>query len=172
MSVSGRPLSKAQIEARRKGGHARAAQFTPESQRYARSRLPREACVKGYRRLVERHGEQAAGKVLQKWREKHPSSLESTLDRWLTEFNEPHEREVMAAPGIYVDFLCTELRIVFADGNGWHSNGGPHGEDREGRDRYVDAKLWALGYRALRLPEREIKSGAGRDVLKKFLEET
>lgn len=152
----------------------RGAHLTPEHQRKARANVKRESLVRagrnGYQACVAKYGADFAAERVAAWRAANPSALEQIVAGWLDDLGQAYEREAQACPGVYPDFTLPGLRVVHADGAGWHSNGGPHGEDRETRDAWIDAKLHVLGYCALRLSEAEIRDGSGRARLEKFLE--
>lgn len=159
------------------GGLARARSFTPASQRRARLAHTHENLSawgrKGYEALVRERGlDYALGRAAD-WRRKHPTALEQIVSGWLEAAHESYEAEARVDDCLYVDFLLATRRLVIeCDGAPWHRNSGPHGEDREGRDRTKDERVRALGYRVLRLTEAEILSGAGQDRLAAAIRET
>lgn len=166
-------------EIARRGGLARAAQFTPESQRAAgkararsfdrdyqaaaSARVTREGRQKAGRAsfdaLVRKCGsKEAAMERLAQYRREHPSCLERTVMAWLDANGIPYEHEVCVA-GWWCDFVVGNT-VIEVDGEAWHTNTELHGEDRKGRDALKDMALAANGKQVVRLSEADVKSGA------------
>lgn len=157
------------------GGLARAKAFTNAYQRAAQKARTRESLSaagrKGYLAVVQQYGAEYATDRSADWRRKHPTELERIVMGWVDELGEAYSPEHKLAPRLYVDlFLERRGLAIECDGNGWHSNSGPHHEDREARDRTKDQRIRALGHRVLRLAEADIRSGAARRQLGEFLQ--
>lgn len=155
-------------EAGRKGGLARAKQFTTESQRAARACVKRESLQRagaaGYKRACETQGPDHAARRFANWRRANPSPLEIIVRRWLDDLNEFYISEaVLEGFTIYPDFLLTGRALVIeCDGDGWHRM-------RADYDRWRDRLLRANGYTVLRLPEKQIRDGSALEILKSHL---
>lgn len=167
-----KPLTPAQLEQRRaagrKGGLARAAQFTSESQSAARAHVRPEslsrAGKRGYLVTVTRYGPQHAADKLAAYRRAHPTSLEKILIAWLDDLGVTYRREY-AVEGCYFDFYLPEHTLLIeVDGAAWHGQT-VHGEDRVSRDTWkTHTAAWG-GYRLLRLAEAEMTTGAALNAL-------
>lgn len=167
-----KPLTPAQLEQRRaagrKGGLARAAQFTSESQAAARAHVRPEslsrAGKRGYLVTVTRYGPQHAADKLAAYRRAHPTSLEKILIAWLDDLGVTYRREY-AVDGCYFDFYLPEQTLLIeVDGAAWHGQT-VHGEDRVSRDTWkTHTAAWG-GYRLLRLAEAEMTTGAALNAL-------
>jgi very-short-patch-repair endonuclease len=161
--------SEERSAAARKGGLARAKQFTPEYQRATRAAAPYEVNAargrKTWLRLVERHGVEGAMQRLVKRRLANPSSLERVIIAFLDEREITYQREAYIA-GQWVDFLIGDL-VVQVDSGRWHTIHFMTGADQAGRDVIQDMCLTAQGYRILRITDVQIKSGAYRAILDK-----
>lgn len=166
------PLTPAQLEQRRaagrKGGLARAAQFTSESQAAARAHVRPEslsrAGKRGYLVTVTRYGPQHAADKLAAYRRAHPTSLEKILMAWLDDLGVSYRREY-AVDGCYFDFYLPEHTLLIeVDGAAWHGQT-VHGEDRVSRDTWkTHTAAWG-GYRLLRLAETAMTTGAALNAL-------
>ena len=168
MTLTPEQRREARRAAGRKGGLARAKQFTSEFQRAARARVKRESLQaagrKGYRRACETQGPDHAARRFANWRRAHPSPLEIIVRRWLDDLNEFYVSEaVLDGYTIYPDFLLMGRGLVVeCDGDGWHRM-------RADYDRWRDQLLRANGYTVLRLPEKKIRDGSALDTLKQQL---
>ncbi len=152
----------------RKGGLARAAQFTSESQRHARSHVKREslqrAGANGYKAFAAKNGPEAAARRFANWRREHPSVLESIVRQWMDDLNVFYVSEaVLDGFTIYPDFLILNGLVVECDGAGWHAM-------RAEYDHWRDELLRKAGYTVLRLSEKSIRDGSAFDILAKHLE--
>ena len=167
-----KPLTPAQLaqrrEAGRRGGRARAAQFTPEFQAAARAHVKHESLVasgrKGYATAVRNHGPQFAADKLAEYRRKNPTSLERILIAWLDDLGVCYRREY-AVDGCYFDFyLPTFTLLIEVDGDAFHGQT-VHGEDRVSRDAWKNhAAAWA-GYQLLRFSENALTTGDALNTL-------
>lgn len=173
------PLTPAQLaqrsEAGRKGGLARAAQFTPASQAAARAHVSHEALVasgrKGYAVTTQRHGSQFAADKLAEYRRKNPTNLERILIAWLDDLGVCYRREY-AVDGCYFDFyLPDHTLLIEVDGDAWHGRT-VHGEDRVSRDTWkTHTAAWA-GYQLLRFSETSLTTGDALNALLAVVEPT
>lgn len=167
-----KPLTPAQLaqrrEAGRRGGRARAAQFTPEFQAAARAHVKHESLVasgrKGYAAAVRNHGPQFAADKLAEYRRKNPTSLERILIAWLDDLGVRYWREY-AVDGCYFDFYLPAFTLLIeVDGDAFHGQT-VHGEDRVSRDAWKNhAAAWA-GYQLLRFSENTLTTGDALNTL-------
>ena len=158
----------------RKGGQARAQQFTSSYQRAARACVRREslrrAGRRGYARTLETRGADFVGRIAAAWRRKNPSPLESIVMTWLDRLCVEYIREHPLASSsgddtYYLDFYITSHgAVVEVDGDGWHRL-----PDRMERDRQRNALCRAAGLPLLRIPERDVRSGAAWETLSMWL---
>ena len=158
-----------------RNGHERAKTITREHQQLARAHVKRESLQRagalGFKAAVAKHGHGFAAEVAASWRRSHPSCLELIVQAWLDELMEYYLRDVHLKHGVYPDFqLPTRSAIVEVDGNGWHSNAGPHHEDREQRDSLRNQIMAHEGYRVLHLCEKCVRDGSGKQLMVSFLE--
>ncbi len=166
------------IEDRRRGGQARAKQFSPEHQRAARANVKRESLVangkKGNAACIERYGPAVHSRRFAHWRKTAPTSLIKTVTAWLDNGWLTFTTEVELVPGqVYADIvphLHPRRIVIECDGQHWHENNDHVNEDRESRDRQRDELIRALGYELIHLPEVDIRSGAAKSTLAQFLE--
>lgn len=175
-------LTEAQREARRengrKGGLARAKQFTSESQRAARARVSAASNQangrRGYQACVERYGEHFAARRLAAHRKQCLTPLERKVLKWLDAQWIHPAVEVEIVPGkIYADIVIDQhprKLVVECDGAIWHRDDPLHGENRVARDQERDEILKALGYEVIHLPQADIDSGAFEQNLSAFLQ--
>lgn len=117
-----------------------------------------------------RYGEHYAQRRLAAWRRKHPTGLERIVTGWLDQAWLAYATECELVPGrAFADIVVRTADgaqlAVECDSLTFHSVHPYHGEDRPAHDRERDEQVTAAGFRLLRLPERDIASGAGRAVL-------
>jgi hypothetical protein len=164
-------LSEAQRAARRKGGLARARQFTPESQAAARANVRPESLKRsgrrGYERCQEKHGPHFAARRLAAWRRPRPTKLEQTVRGWLDNGWVLYATECELVPGrAYADIVVFgadgRRYAIEADGRHFHDVNDHIGEDRPALDRERDALVRAAGYEVIRLSQAEIETEDGR----------
>ena len=166
------------IEDRRRGGRARARQFTSEYQSAVRGNVRRESLVsngkKGNATCVERYGPAVNARRFAMWRKTAPTALIKIVASWLDAWWLTFTTEVELVPGkVYADIVPShrDRRIVIeCDGSHWHENNDHIGEDREARDLERDEMIRALGYELIHLAEADIHSGAAKSTLAQFLE--
>lgn len=154
----------------RKGGLARAKQFTSESQKAARAKLPHELVVKGAKagwKAVNDRNPGLAGRILANWRAKNPSVPEQTVDAWLTELGIEAERE-LSLFGLFIDRAAGSIAIE-VDGAGYHGPDAIDADTRAANDRRKEDLAWALGFTLIRIPECDIRDGSGRAILEEHL---
>lgn len=163
-------------EACRRGGLARAAQFTSESQRAAREKVRPESLRangrKGWLATASKYGADVAAKQLAAWRREHPTKPEQIVIGWLDGLGIAYQREdpITASNGtFYVDFRLADGRAIEVDGAIWHRNDPLHGDDREGRDRAKNAALRESGIDTLRLSEADVNKGTARGTLETWI---
>lgn len=163
-------------EACRRGGLARAAQFTTESQRAAREKVQPESLRasgrKGWMATASKYGADVAAKQLAAWRREHPTKPEQIVIEWLDGWGIAYQREdpFTASNGtFYVDFRLADGRAIEVDGAIWHRNDPLHGEDREGRDRAKNAAFTEAAITVLRLTEADVNKGTARGTLEAWL---
>lgn len=159
------PESRAKM---RQGGLTRAKQFTPEYQRQTRSRLPREACVKGgkaaYKKLVESKGLEYAQDKAADWRRaKEGTSLERKVMPHLPAGYKFEAKIKQGDVFYYVDFLIGNI-IVEVNGEWVH-------QKRQESDAKKYKTLATWGYTVIILPERDIESGEAQKLLDKLFTE-
>lgn len=163
-----RQITPGAREAMRQGGKNRAKQFTPEYQRYVRSMLPREACVKGgkaaYRKLVENKGVEYAQDKAADWRcSKGGSSLERKV---IPHLPPGYKFEAKIKQGdifYYVDFLIDNI-IIEVNGEWVH-------QKRQDSDAKKYKMLATWGYTVIVLPEKDIESGDAQKLLDRLFTE-
>ncbi len=91
-----------------------------------------------------------------------PSSIERIIHVLLTELGVPFEPQKAVGP-YSVDIFVPSHRIAIeCDGEYWHRHTAE-------RDRRRDEYMQALGFRVLRLPESDIRSGKSFDVVRSVL---
>lgn len=170
-------ITEAQREQRRqagrKGGQARAKQFTSDYQRRARACVRPESNRangrKGYAATEAKHPGLAAAKLAE-WRQNNPSTPESVVDTWLSEMNLTAAREVPLG-GLFLDRVVG-LTAIEIDGDGLHGDRAPDAEARARNDARKEALAWALGYTFIRLPEAAVRDGSARQTLEtEFLQQ-
>jgi len=155
-------------EASRRGGLARAAQFTRESQQHARAHVkPASLAAAGHRGAIEfmrRHGYAKLYHLCRAWRLQHPSSHEqqvmAMLGRLGLTLDQDYFREYEAEPFRSIDIALPALMLAI------EINGKPHYDPlfddprypgtRAANDELKLARLRALGYRVLVLDYREL----------------
>jgi very-short-patch-repair endonuclease len=169
-------LTSAQIEQRRaaarRGGQARARQFTPESQRQARAHVSLESCArngaKGYAAAVARHGKEFASEKARAWRLEHPSKPEQEVMRILRLLGAPEPEREFRVPHLefqpcWVDFAWPETKRVIEVYGRFHRD---H-EERMERDARKCVALAKAGWNVLILQDRELNAAA--DQIARFL---
>lgn len=155
-------------EANRRGGLARAKQFTAESQQAARACVKRASLQrsgsKGFKAFCVKYGAEAAARKFADWRREHPSPLERIVRQWLDDMNVFYISEaVLEGYTIYPDFLILgKSLVVECDGAGWHAM-------RADYDTWRDNLLRSAGYTVLRLSEKSIRDGSALPRLKQYL---
>ena len=93
------------------------------------------------------------------------SALETTVANVLDALGINYERQAFVA-GTFPDFLIPDRNLILeCDGEYWHSRPG-----RKEYDARRDARLEAIGYRVLRLPEENITSGACEQTLRAVMQ--
>lgn len=165
-------MSEAALKARRKGGRARAKQFTTEHQQAAgrvrgNSMTPEEHSIlgrAGYKAMVNKYGRDRAIELVKNYQLANPSSLEKIAAEIFTRLGLAYESQVQIFNdrGILVDFLVSG---VYIDIQGyWHD----HSERAMARDAYVASRLEREGRRYLALHhteqdqwEQQIKANLG-----------
>lgn len=159
-------------QAGRKGGQARAKQFTREHQQRARACVRPESNRangrKGFDATEARHPGLGAAK-LAAWRAANPSTPEQIVDTWLAEMGVTAEREV-PFDGLFLDRVIGEIAVEI-DGGGLHGQRAPEAETRARNDARKDALAYALGYKLIRLPEAAIRDGSARAALEAAFKE-
>lgn len=159
-------------EIARRGGLARARQFTRESQQAARAKVRTESLRasgrKGWQATYAANPE-LAGKIAADWRINNPSRPEQTVAAWLAELGIAAEREV-SLHGLYLDFAAGDMAIE-VDGHGIHSRM-PNADQRQANDERKEMLCYALGYRLIRIPECAVRDGSGRAQLINLLEKS
>lgn len=163
-----RTLSPQALERMRQGGLTRAKQFTSEYQRQTRSRLPKEACIKGgkaaYRKLVESKGLEYAQDKATDWRRaKGGTSLERKVIPHLPSGYKFEAKIKQGDTFYYVDFLINNI-VIEVNGEWVHSK-------REESDTRKYKTLAAWGYTVIVLPERDIENGEAQKLLGKLFTE-
>lgn len=93
----------------------------------------------------------------------NPSSIEETVASVLTALGIKHQRQVYIGRCLVDFYIRTKRLVIECDGSYWHSLPG-----RQESDASRDAWLISRGFRVLRLPEDEIRSGAAIDKLKEI----
>jgi very-short-patch-repair endonuclease len=173
----------------RKGGLARAKQFTSEYQRAVRAHVSHESCVangrKGGIAYVKKYGKRKLVEQARQYRLGHLSDLEQIVLDALDQvgaLNLEYEREGYVFPRSHChhntgDFLFRKAKmIIYADGAAWHNGKDlplsfANCADRAMRDETMDHYLRGRGWRVLRLSESEIKAhtrGDGGAMLEKL----
>lgn len=154
--------SVARREAARKGGKARAAQFTSEYQRAARARVSSESCAangrKGARVTIERHGLEIVYRAARAWREAHPSRPERAVMRLLARLGwSDYVREYEPFPGecLSVDFAWPHAHKIVEVNGRVHTVFDGDGQ-RAQRDAARVARLQAAGWGVLVLDEADL----------------
>ena len=155
-------------QAARKGGLARAAQFTPEYQQWARGHVSPESCAangrKGFRATAERHGVERAHERAREYRLAHPSAPEQLLMRRLLDLGllpgrdyQREYQEPFAGPhGYCLDFaFLTSGKAVEVDGQGRLYSLHP---ERRGREAQRLRDLEEIGWQVLVLTDEELAS--------------
>lgn len=163
-----RQITPSAREKMRQGGKNRAKQFTPEYQRQTRSRLSKEACIKGgkaaYRKLIESKGLEYAQDKATDWRRtKGGTSLERKVMPHLPQGYKFEAKIKQGDVFYYVDFLVGNI-IIEVNGEWVHSK-------REESDARKYKTLTAWGYTVIVLPENGIKSGEAMKLLDKLFAE-
>ena len=148
-------MTPEQIEARRRGGRTRAAQFTADSQRQARASVKRESLVRagqrGARTTIERYGIERLVELSRQRRLEKPSAPEAALIDLLLDLGETagltYEREYYPlgpAALLTVDFAwAAERKAVEVFGEVHSLFGDP------GADSARLARLRAAGWSVL-----------------------
>ena len=158
----------------RKGGLARAAQFTAESQQQARSHVKRESLQRAGHRgamsFIQKHGYGKLYHLVRQYRLAHPSSHEQQVMDILCDLGlEPardYEREYEVEPFLSVDFALPLLNGIIEVNGTVHYD--PFFDDprypgtRERNDAEKISRLARLGWKVLVLDYREMNQAAAR----------
>lgn len=156
-------LTEAQREACRRGGLARAKQFTRDSQRRARRSVSSEACAangrKGAQATISRHGMDKLFAHWQRWKQNNPSMPELLMIGLLSTLKVKFEREWRVGNSLQtLDFYLPELNL------GIEVHGRIHqtldAEARARRDETKRASLDDLGVRVLWVNDSEFENVA------------
>jgi G:T-mismatch repair DNA endonuclease (very short patch repair protein) len=97
----------------------------------------------------------------------HDTDIEKIVESTLIQLGVIYEKQKAVAGISIPDFFILPNLCIYADGTYWHSS-----PQAIARDKYVNRKLPALGYRVIRLPEAVIKSNLIRPTLTDLLQQT
>jgi very-short-patch-repair endonuclease len=165
-------LNDKQLAARKKGGQARAKQFTSDTQKAARACVKKSSLRANGRKgwaasMLKVDAPTLIEKIALRGRQR-PTDLERIVQSWLDAAGLSYARQVVEDRWI-IDFVVGRTAIE-CDGHVWHTDGDWQGYGRTERNMRKDAYLKALGYRVVRLSEKQIKNGRARAGLLKILE--
>jgi very-short-patch-repair endonuclease len=135
----------------RRGGRARAKQFTPASQRAARRKVSSESCrrngAKGAARTIELHGYTALFEGCRRKRLANPSKTELVMMGLLKTLRLRYEREYVLGETLFtLDFYVAERRLGIEVDGSIHDPGKP---DQMKRIQHAERK--AALCRAMRI---------------------
>lgn len=163
-------VSDTRREACRRGGLARAAQFTAKSQADAQAKRSRAslqaAGKKGYKATVASKGPEFGREILRNYRKARPSDITRIVMTWLE--GTAYELEV-PIDRFDADIVVESKLVVRVNGNIWHRNDPLHGRNVEARDAAELELYLELGYTVITLWEDEIKDGSARSTLQEQL---
>jgi very-short-patch-repair endonuclease len=159
-------------EIARKGGRARAQQFTSTSQKAARAQVKPESLrangKKGFQATARKKGADFAHRLFARHRRKYPSALEKSVSAWLDELGISYKREHPLEDCYFDFYLPDDGLLIEADGAAFHGQT-VHGEDRTGRDEQKNQIAARHGLPLLRLPEPTIHDGTALKIIKSAL---
>lgn len=155
-------MSEAALKARRKGGKARASQFTTEHQQNA-GRIRGNSLTSeelstlgraGYKATIEKYGADRIVEIVRARQLAKPSSLEVKAMKLLDDLSIPYEQQARCFMDkcILIDFYLPR-HGVYLDINGYHHS---HSERTIKRDEYVVARMEREGRRYLQLWDYEV----------------
>lgn len=146
-------------EAGRKGGLARAKQFTPASQRAARRKVSAASCAangaKGAQATLARHGYEMLFERARQYRLKHPSQNELLLIGVLAQLQVANEREWKIGDTFFTSdfYLPTQHKVIEVRGRVHQLF---DAEKRARRTEHKMALLASLEIPALWIEEEEL----------------
>lgn len=89
-----------------------------------------------------------------KTQQRQDTNIEKKLERWLNENRVVFEKQKPIAGLTIVDFYIPSMKVLYADGDYWHSL-----PNVIARDKRINETLKAMGYHVYRLTGTQIKNG-------------
>jgi very-short-patch-repair endonuclease len=150
----------------RRGGKARAKQFTASSQRHARKHLsPEKAAAngrKGAHRTIELHGYKALFEGCRRSRLAHPTKTELVMMGLLKTLGLRYEREYQLGETLYtLDFYLADYKLGIEVDGSIHDKGKPDQAKRIQHAERKEALCRCMGIALIRIHHSEL---AGDDL--------
>jgi very-short-patch-repair endonuclease len=174
-SMSADELREYRREIGRRGGQARAKQFTPASQRAARRKVSSEACSangrKGAARTLALHGYKSLFEGCRRSRLANPSKCELVMIGLLKQIGLRAEREYVLGETLYtIDFYVAEHRLGIEVDGSIHDAGKPNEAKRIQHAEHKASLCRAMNITLVRIHHSELADDDLSAVINKIRE--
>lgn len=168
-------LREARSEWGRRGGKARAKQFTSTSQRAARRKVSSESCAKngkkGAERTIALHGYKALFEGCRRSRLANPSPCELVMMGLLKQMGLKYEREYVLGETLFtLDFYLAQYRLGIEVDGSIHDKGKPDEAKRIQHAARKAALCRSMGIALIRIHHSELADDDLSGVINKIQE--